>query len=531
METAVLGRARGTFPGAAWPRLALLVGMLALYLPTFAGMWSGVWREDEYAHGPLILAVSAFLAWRSRDALRERGSAPLTGAGLALVVVGLLSWLLGRTQGLMPIEAGSLLFVASGMVALAWGSQGLRILAFPLAFLLFFVPLPGFILDAATAPLKELVSTAVAHLLAFFGYAVERAGVVLLVDGNELLVADACSGLNSLMSLFALGLLYAHLRGASRRRTLLLAAAVIPIAVVANILRVVALVLLTVHFGPDAADGVMHEALGLSVFVVALLLLVSVDSWTRKWGQVQFRTRPHFAPAAAHAPEMGTGSKLHLTPLIVAVALIATAIAAPVLKPTADPAAAFDLEAAVPASFAGWRIDPDVAPVPPTPDVQDNLNRLYRQIVARTYINDRGESMMLTIAHGGDQSDALKAHRQEVCYRAQGFDIHRIERGSLQAAGRTVDVTRFLAIRGNRAEPVTYWFTMGDRVVLGRLERLKVQLAHGMRGRIPDGLLVRVSSLDTDPARAHAAQAAFAAALATAVPQQHAARLVGAAHS
>ena len=211
--------------------------------------------------------------------------------------------------------------------------------------------------------------------------------------------------------------------------------------------------------------------------------------------------------------------------------MLAVAIAAPMLKPKADPSASFDLEAAVPMAFGEWRLDPTVMPLMPSPDVQANLDRLYRQVVARTYVNASGQRMMLTVAHGGDQSDALKAHRQEVCYRAQGFQVRDLQRGELDAAGRHVNVTRFFALRGDRAEPVTYWFTMGDRVVLGRLERLRVQLAHGLRGKVPDGLLVRVSSIDDSPARAHAAQADFVAALAGAVPRPHVARLVGAAHS
>src|SRR5205814_1223827 len=106
-----------------------------------------------------------------------------------------------------------------------------------------------------------------------------------------------------------------------------------------------------------------------------------------------------------------------------------------------------------------------------------------------------GERVMLTIAHGGDQSDALKAHRQEICYAAQGFEIHGLEHGNAAIAGRVIPVTRFVGIERDRVEPVTYWFTMGDRVVLGRAQRLRVQLASGLAGRIPDGMLVRVSSL------------------------------------
>lgn len=529
MDSAVLGRIRGPFPRAAWPRLALLAGVLALYVPTFATLAGGAWREDEHAHGPLILAVAAALAWRERARLRELQGGD-TVAGAALVLVGVFSWLLGRTQGLVPIEAGSLLFVATGATLLAWGRQGLRVLAFPLAFLLFYVPLPGFVLEAATSPLKELVSAAVAGLLELFGYAVERSGVVLAVEGREMLVADACSGLNSIVSLFALALLYAHLRGASRARTLLLVAAIVPIAVAANILRVLALVLVTVHVGAESAQGFLHEALGLSVFVVALLMLIGLDRLGTKHSPASHASpRPSGLPRR-HAEERGAGAG-KAAPWIVAAGMLGAAVAAPALKPVADPNAVFDLEAAVPQSFGGWRIDPTVVPVSPAADVQENLNRLYRQIVARTYVNEAGERMMLTVAHGGDQSDALKAHRQEVCYRAQGFQVSGVDRGALAAGGHDIDVTRFLAVRGDRSEPVTYWFTMGDRVVLGRLERLRVQLAHGLRGRVPDGLLVRVSSIDANPAHAHAAQASFVGELAAAIPRQYTARLMGAALS
>jgi EpsI family protein len=183
----------------------------------------------------------------------------------------------------------------------------------------------------------------------------------------------------------------------------------------------------------------------------------------------------------------------------------------------------------VPPAFGDWRIDPDVVQVTPAPDVQANLDRLYRQIVSRTYVNGQGERMMLTIAHGGDQSDALKAHRQEACYAAQGFEIRSLAHGELSTAGRTILVTRMHAVRGDRSEPVTYWFTMGDRVVLGRAERLRVQVENGLAGRIPDGLLVRVSSLSNDAPRAYAAQQSFVAALMGATSPNQVARFLGAA--
>ena len=214
---------------------------------------------------------------------------------------------------------------------------------------------------------------------------------------------------------------------------------------------------------------------------------------------------------------------------ILFVAMLGAAIAAPALKPVRAEGPVVDLERVVPATFGDWHIDPSIVPVPPSADVQAKLDRLYSQVVNRAYVNDAGEMVMLTIAYGGDQSDALKAHRQEKCYSAQGFEVHALEHGRLDAAGRSIPVTRMVAVRGDRVEPVTYWFTMGERVVLGRVERLRAQLASGLRGHMMDGMLVRVSSLSSasDAAGAFVTQQSFATALFSAIPAAAAARFVG----
>ena len=225
---------------------------------------------------------------------------------------------------------------------------------------------------------------------------------------------------------------------------------------------------------------------------------------------------------------------MNLTPVVAAVAcgaallMIGSALAAPALRPASTPSS-LDLERALPTAFGDWRVDPEDVPVAPAPGVQANLDRIYRQVVSRTYVNAAGERMMLTVAHGGDQGDALKAHRQEKCYEAQGFEVSGLERTRVDVAGRTIPATRMVAVRGERIEPVTYWFTMGDRVVLGRAERLRVQVASGLSGRVPDGMLVRVSSISPDAPHAFAAQRAFAAAIFERVSPADAARFVGAA--
>ena len=215
--------------------------------------------------------------------------------------------------------------------------------------------------------------------------------------------------------------------------------------------------------------------------------------------------------------------------LLVGAAMVLSAGAALALRPSPAPGqASFDLERVIPKSFGDWSVDPLIVPIVPAPDVQANLARLYDQIVSRTYVNAPGERMMLTLAYGGDQSDALKAHRQEVCYAAQGFEIRNVLHGQLRLREKTIPVTRMRAVRGPRSEPVTYWFTMGDRVVLGRLERLMVQLRFGLSGRIPDGMLVRVSSISSNPAQAFNGQEEFMRALLEGMRQGAVPRLLGA---
>jgi exosortase B len=510
------------------PWLAVLAGLALLYVPTYVELAHGLWHDDAYAQGPIVLAVFAWLMWRDRAAWLEPHGAAAPIRGSILLAAGLALYVVGRSQAITVFEVASHIPVIVGVLLLLRGPRTVRALGFALFFLFFLVPMPGFILDSVTAPLKGFVSAVVEVLLHALGYPVARSGVVLTVGQYQMLVADACSGLNSLYSLFALGLLYVHLIGpASRLRTAVVMLAIVPIAVAANVVRVLALVLITYHFGDAVGEGFLHGVAGMLVFSAALAMITGLDTLLRPlWRGNPNRGRTPNSPNSESVP--GYRTRTLAAALLAAGAMAGAAIAAPALRPIASEASPPDLERMVPVRFAGWQVDPLVVPIVPAPDVQANLERIYRQIVNRTYVNAAGERMMLTVAYGGDQSDALKAHRQEACYAAQGFAIRDLRHGELAAAGRNIPVTRMLAVRGLRHEPVTYWFTMGDRVVLGRLERLEVQLRSGLAGRIPDGMLVRVSNLSRDAAPAFAAQQAFVAAILAAMPERDARRLVGA---
>lgn len=212
---------------------------------------------------------------------------------------------------------------------------------------------------------------------------------------------------------------------------------------------------------------------------------------------------------------------------VAAAAMLACAASAYVLRPTPMPQGDVRLEAMIPTQFGEWTLDPSVIPIAPTPDVQANLDKLYSQLVSRAYVNPRGERVMLVVAYGGDQSDSLKAHRQEVCYQAQGFTIRDVRRDALTLAQGTVPLVRVHAQNRQRSEPMSYWFTMGEHVAIGHAERLFTQIAYGLGGRLPDGLLVRVSSLTADPATAYRSQDGFIQALLAAVPEPVRVRLAG----
>ena len=186
-----------------------------------------------------------------------------------------------------------------------------------------------------------------------------------------------------------------------------------------------------------------------------------------------------------------------------------------------------DLETLFPKEFADWRLDARAGLVLPSPETQALLDSIYNQTLTRTYINTQGYRIMLSVAYGGDQSDATRAHMPEVCYPAQGFQITANNSGQITLDNRPVAVRYLMSKYGNRNEPITYWMVVGDRVSLSRTDQKLAQFALGLKGYIPDGMLVRVSSIDENAARGHQAQEAFLQDLAVAVPQQGRDRVFG----
>ncbi len=259
--------------------LVLLTAAFALlYLPAYIDLSTTVWTTDEQGHGPIILAVSAWLLYSKRHELAAAPFNPVPWLGWPLLVFALALYALGRSQDIIMFEIGSQIALLIALLLLFKGVRALRIAWFALFFLLFMIPLPEALVAAVTGPLKSAVSAVATNVLYSLGYPVARSGVIISVGPYQLLVADACAGLNSMFTLEALGLLYMNLMNyTSVRRNVALALLLIPISFAANIVRVCILVLVTYHFGDAAGQGFVHGFAGMVLFMVALMLMLIVD--------------------------------------------------------------------------------------------------------------------------------------------------------------------------------------------------------------------------------------------------------------
>lgn len=186
-----------------------------------------------------------------------------------------------------------------------------------------------------------------------------------------------------------------------------------------------------------------------------------------------------------------------------------------------------DLARMFPAQFGHWSVTDVGLVVAPAPDVQARLDALYDQVLTRSYVKPDGQTIMLSVAYGGDQSDATRAHRPEVCYPAQGFDLSWDQPAQVSTAGGTLAVRTLMSHLGERNEPITYWIVVGEQVALSGLQQKLAQMRYGLRGLIADGMLVRVSSIDADRSHGFALQAEFIADLAAHMPAAERARAFG----
>jgi exosortase B len=272
-------------PENRWNRfliwLPIIAGLVVLYLPSLVDLMRGIWSTDQQAHGPIVLSIACWLIYRKWSdmlhASEGQSTAPMTG--WSIFIIGLLLYIVGRSQDILLFEIGSVIWLLAALMLIMRGSRALKAMWFPLFFMLFMIPLPGVVVDAVTMPMKMAVSYVAENVLFWAGYPIARTGVILQIGQYKLLVADACAGLHTLFTLEALGLLYLNIiRHDSMFRNVALAILIVPISFTANVIRVMVLTLITYHYGDEAGQGFLHGFSGMVLFLTALLLIIGVDS-------------------------------------------------------------------------------------------------------------------------------------------------------------------------------------------------------------------------------------------------------------
>jgi exosortase B len=295
MNTLAMRSVRAALP-EWWP---VLLGLAVLFVPTFYDLFTGAWVGEEQGHGPIIFGLALWLIYRKWPDMLAATTPPRSHwIGWPILAVGLMAYILGRSQKILMLEILSIILVMAAVLLVKRGGRAMGVLWFPFFFMIFMVPLPSEFVAAVTMPMKMAVSWATEHILFAFGYPISRSGVILQIGQYQLLVADACAGLQTLLTLEALGLFYLNLmRHPSAFRNIGLAIFIIPISFSANVIRVIVLTLITYYYGDAAGQGFLHGFAGMVLFVTALVLILSIDSalqWTirrREAKQAPLRTK------------------------------------------------------------------------------------------------------------------------------------------------------------------------------------------------------------------------------------------------
>lgn len=512
----------------AW--VPIVAALLLICVPTFIGLFNGIWQTDRNAHGPIVLAVSIwFMGFRIRQLLsaRQISYQPAPVAGWCLLGFGLAIYVLGRSQSLLLLEVGSFLPLIAGCLVMFFGIRSLTKLWFAFFFMLFFIPLPATLIDALTQPLKIGVSFTTEHILYWLGYPIARNGVVLSIGQYQLLVADACAGLNSLFTLESLGLLYMNLVGhQSLARNAVLAVLIVPISFASNVLRVITLTLITYYMGDAAGQGFLHGFAGMMLFLSALLMIIGVDTLLGVFFDQKrvIKTAPsqdgqgvaHVSPnptAIADGPraELVSGVKfysalgIYFRPAVaVASAMVIAFASAYLLTPVLSVEARVpDFEKMVPKQFGEWK---EIS----SPYIQMDLTaggvgqdggeltdeKPYDAVLMRTYANEKGDQVMLALAYAREQRQEVKIHRPEVCYTSQGFTVVADDPVELRILpGKPIPGMQLLARNRQRVEAVSYWIRIGDNYSRNTSQSRWHIFRAGMKGKVPDGILVRASTV------------------------------------
>lgn len=256
------------------------ITVVVLYYPVFRTLYDYRWDKVDYSHAYFILPISLWLVWRKRHILQEQLKHKLPGYNLSaffILLIGILCYVFGRNQDYLLFSTISLIPLLWGLTGFLYGKSVLKVLAFPILYLLLMVPPPFAILDSITLPMRYGISSVTESFLQLLNYPISRNGLLLRMGYNDIFMGAACSGFRSLITMISLVLVYVYITKGSKWKKFLLISFITPAALFGNFIRVVTLCLITFYFGEEAGQGFFHNFSGIVIFIITISGLLIVE--------------------------------------------------------------------------------------------------------------------------------------------------------------------------------------------------------------------------------------------------------------
>ncbi len=493
---------------------SVLVLLLVCYAQVIWVMAQWWYKDDNYSHGFLVPLIAGYFFWQRWPELKEKTVTP-SMTGLVVSLLGLLQLLAGYLATEYFSMRTSLVVVLAGMVLYFFGTGILRKMALPLGYLLLMVPIPYILYDMLAFPLKLFVTKVSVGFLQLVGVVVMREGNVILFPSTTLEVADACSGIRSLMSLVALAVAFAFFLNISNIRRWIIILSAIPIAVATNALRVIVTGILAQWWGAKAAEGFFHEFAGLAVFALAIVLLVFVgfllkkgvkDSAVEDTVTEKITDEPETAVVSADnkAAEQSVAevisARLPLLPIsrfvFVALFLIVTTlymnlhtdIAVPVNRPFSQ----------FPLDIANWKMQSQTSFSSQVLGVLRPTDYLYR-----AYQDVEGKTVTLYIGYHSGGKESGEIHSPKHCLPGSGWHELSSRSGLIDLDGKPLKIVRSLYQKDAGKELFLYWFQVKGKSLSDEYSLKLAEITNSFLYRRRDSAFIRVSvPFETDEARA-----------------------------
>jgi len=449
------------------------------------GQW---WRDPNFSHGFFVPLFSAFVLWQERDRLARITPRP-SWSGLVVIALALVMLMVGRLGAELFLARSSLLLLLAGGVILFAGWRFLRAIFFPWAFLALMIPIPALILGHLTFPLQLFTSRMSAGALELLGVPVGLQGNVLNLAAMQLSVAEACSGIRSLISLLTLAIIYGYLLETRLALRWVLAFAALPIAILANSIRVVGTGLLVQYWDKDKAEGYYHSYWGVLIFVISLLLLYALHALLRWLWPALFpgdgESASRGVTAAANRAPARTGSPLRFVLAAVLLASAAVVLYARAHDEATPPRRHLE---SFPQQLGAWTGTDQVIP-------EDELAVLGEgEFLKRDYESQESAQpgVNLFIAYYPSQTTNDTPHSPQHCLPGSGLTPIENQRITLTIPGfASFPANRYLVARGDYREVVLYWFWAHGRGIASEYWFKYYLVKDSLQMHRSDGAMVR----------------------------------------